>query len=133
MAAHITATQRQNLIGALVDDWLCTLRSDYGAMDPYIRDWLTDGRVGYAEMLNDELISLAEDADLDIEEILARDRLKELREERAKLAEAAESASGLINEDGTPSDEERNARTVLDIWDEEHGAELRELANAGAN
>ena len=57
---NLTEVQRENLVNALVDDWLSTLRSDATSMDFYIREWLTEGRIGYFMHDDEELVDLAE-------------------------------------------------------------------------
>lgn len=55
---------RQTVINPLVDDWLGTLDCDPTTREFYIREWLTEGRIGYNEHDDQELLDLANDADL---------------------------------------------------------------------
>ncbi len=52
-------------------------------------------------------------------------RLNELRQQRAVLVQAAESASGYVTDDGSASAKESEARGELNEWDNNHGEELR--------
>jgi hypothetical protein len=58
------------------------------------------------------------------------DRLQTLRDERESLVEEQESASGILKDNGKPSDEELAAGHALSDWDEENGEELADLTTA---
>jgi len=59
----LTKDQRAQIIDLLVDDWLETLRSSHARAE-YIREWLEEGRIGYNNHTDEELVELADDAEL---------------------------------------------------------------------
>lgn len=58
------AVEREQVIDLLVDDWFDSLSSNLGAMNEFIREALTVGRVGYFNHEDQELVDLASAAEL---------------------------------------------------------------------
>lgn len=73
MTEELTVPQRENLMNALVEDRLADMQNDPASYDFYIREWLIEGHVGYADMTDMDMSDLAESRGLDLKEILSKE------------------------------------------------------------
>lgn len=60
----LTLEQRRVLIDALIEDWLSYIRNTFSDGEDFVADMLFNGRVGYSDYSNEELINACYGAEL---------------------------------------------------------------------
>lgn len=61
----LTEQQREILENALVEDWINTFHQDFRAVYSILEEVLLEGRIGFSNYIDDELIAACLEADLE--------------------------------------------------------------------